>query len=288
MEVNADEIVIKIEEGRFSGHLITKQRIKTDPSKVKAISDLQPPKSGEDKTLLFMRTLKNCTSGKMVQWTTKAEEAFRRIKELLETLPTVTALVNDKTLIVYIAASEESIKTSPEDNRKKVGRKMDAKLEETKPSHEWKLYTDGAFSSDGSGGGLMLLGPKAKEYAYALRLEFEITNNEAELYKKSFYTPWLRCIALPKTDDVIKDIHGGSCGFNMEPRSMVARMTKQGYYWPSMHRDVARIIQDCNKCKEQSAATKRAEIGAIAAGNAWPFSHWGVRILDPYQWPHED
>ncbi|GKE81043.1 reverse transcriptase domain-containing protein, partial [Tanacetum coccineum] len=64
------------------------------------------------------------------------------------------------------------------------------------------------------------------------------------LYKKSFYPQWLRCIAPPKTDD-------------------------QGYYWPSMHRDIARIIQDCEKCKEQSAARKRAEIRAIAAGNAW-------------------
>ncbi|GJY13462.1 hypothetical protein Tco_0382771 [Tanacetum coccineum] len=58
------------------------------------------------------------------------------------------------------------------------------------------------------------------------------------LYKKSFYTPCLRCIASPKTDGVIKEIH-----------------------------------KDCEKCKEQSAVKKRAEIKAIAAGNAWPFSH---------------
>ncbi|GJZ81333.1 reverse transcriptase domain-containing protein [Tanacetum coccineum] len=62
---------------------------------------------------------------------------------------------------------------------------------------------------------------------------------------------------------------------------MVVRITKQGYSWPSMHRDVSRIIQDCEKCKEQSTVKKRAEIRAIAAGNAWPFSHWGVNILGP-------
>ncbi|GKD36181.1 reverse transcriptase domain-containing protein [Tanacetum coccineum] len=46
-------------------------------------------------------------------------------------------------------------------------------------------------------------------------------------------------------------------------------------------RYVSRIIQDCEKRKEQSVVKKRAEIGAIAAGNAWPFSHWGVNILGP-------
>ncbi|GJZ62208.1 reverse transcriptase domain-containing protein [Tanacetum coccineum] len=47
----------------------------------------------------------------MVQWTTEADEAFRRMKELLEALPTVTAPINGETLIMYLAASEESIST---------------------------------------------------------------------------------------------------------------------------------------------------------------------------------
>ncbi|GJT29020.1 reverse transcriptase domain-containing protein [Tanacetum coccineum] len=129
MKLNPKKCSFGVEEGRFSGHLITKQGIKADPSKVKAISNLQPPKSvseiqslgkklevinhflskGADKMLPFMQTLKNCKSGKMVQWTTEADEAFRRMKELLEALPIVTAPVNGKTLIVYLAASKECI-----------------------------------------------------------------------------------------------------------------------------------------------------------------------------------
>ncbi|GKA15944.1 reverse transcriptase domain-containing protein [Tanacetum coccineum] len=44
----------------------------------------------------------------------------------------------------------------------------------------WTLYTDGAASSKGSGAGLILTGPSGVEYAYALRLAFTSTNNEAE------------------------------------------------------------------------------------------------------------
>nr|XP_043633165.1 uncharacterized protein LOC122604341 [Erigeron canadensis] len=44
----------------------------------------------------------------------------------------------------------------------------------------WKLYTDGAASSDGCEAGLMLISPEGKEFTYALRFEFEVTNNEAE------------------------------------------------------------------------------------------------------------
>ncbi|GKB30083.1 hypothetical protein Tco_0869484 [Tanacetum coccineum] len=158
------------------------------------------------------------------------------------------------------------------DNRKGVGRKMDTKLEEMKPSCEWKLYTDGASSFDGSGAGLMLIDPKGKlddpyPRVFAERFTTEDSKesrkirikapqyklSRGSLYKKSYYTPWLRCIAPPKTNDVIKEIH----------------------------KDVARIIQDSKKCKEQYAVRKRTEIRAISAGNAWPFSHWGVSILGP-------
>ncbi|XP_071719101.1 uncharacterized protein [Rutidosis leptorrhynchoides] len=45
---------------------------------------------------------------------------------------------------------------------------------------EWKLFTDGASSSDGSGAGLMLINPEGQEFTYALSFEFNTTNNEAK------------------------------------------------------------------------------------------------------------
>nr|GEU91748.1 reverse transcriptase domain-containing protein [Tanacetum cinerariifolium] len=111
LKLNPKKCSFGVEEGIFSGDLITKQGIKVNPPKVKAISDLQPSKSvskiqnlnkklavlnrflskGANKTLPFMLTLKSCTSRKMVQWTSEANEAFRRMKELLEALPTLVA-----------------------------------------------------------------------------------------------------------------------------------------------------------------------------------------------------
>ncbi|GKD66192.1 reverse transcriptase domain-containing protein [Tanacetum coccineum] len=337
--------------------------------------------------------------------------------------------------IVFLRRNEKEtptnflVKIPFEDNEKKEKPKEEPNL-----NSKWRLYTDGASNSDGSGAGLMLIDPEGKEYTYALRFEFETTNNEAEyeallaglriaqemeiakvaifldsqllvnqikgtfaakqtsikdylqkvktalrgfeeytvehvrrnqnkkadalsklasmtfehltkevlvevltkrsieekevlkvdmqerkswmdpiheyllsgllpedtkearkiriqapqyklirgnLYKRSFFTPWLRCVAPPQTDKIIKEIHEGSCGFNAEPRSLVVRITKQGYYWPSMHREVAKAIQDCEKCKEQSAIRKAGTSGAIAAGSTWPFSHWGIHILGP-------
>ncbi|GJZ06577.1 nucleotide-binding alpha-beta plait domain-containing protein [Tanacetum coccineum] len=44
----------------------------------------------------------------------------------------------------------------------------------------WKLYTDGASNDHGSGAGLILIDPEGVENSYALRLNFENSNNDAE------------------------------------------------------------------------------------------------------------
>ncbi|GJW09424.1 reverse transcriptase domain-containing protein [Tanacetum coccineum] len=76
--------------------------------------------------------------------------------------------------------------TSEKEMLKDIQETFERQREEKKPkevpdsSSKWRLYTDGASNSDGSGVWLMLVDPEGKEYTYALCLEFETTNNEAE------------------------------------------------------------------------------------------------------------
>ncbi|GJQ93772.1 reverse transcriptase domain-containing protein [Tanacetum coccineum] len=129
LKLNPRKCSSGVEEGIYLDHLITKQGIRVDPSKVKAISALQPPKTvseiqsfgkklaalnkflskSVEKALPFMKTLKSCTSGKIVQWKTKANEAFRRMKECLESLPTMVIPTKGETLTVYLAASKRNV-----------------------------------------------------------------------------------------------------------------------------------------------------------------------------------
>ncbi|GKC14748.1 reverse transcriptase domain-containing protein [Tanacetum coccineum] len=67
-----------------------------------------------------------------------------------------------------------------EEDKKEAAGKTDIKLESTKLNNAWKLYTDGASSSDGSRAWLILINPEGKEYTYALSFKFKTTNNEAE------------------------------------------------------------------------------------------------------------
>ncbi|GJU85655.1 hypothetical protein Tco_1293201 [Tanacetum coccineum] len=57
---------------------------------------------------------------------------------------------------------------SSEEDKNITARKMETKKENPKLANIWKLYTDNASTTDGSGEGLMLINPEGKEYMYAL------------------------------------------------------------------------------------------------------------------------
>ncbi|XP_071700672.1 uncharacterized protein [Rutidosis leptorrhynchoides] len=44
----------------------------------------------------------------------------------------------------------------------------------------WDLFTDGASCVEGAGAGLVLASPSGEEHTYALRFNFDVTNNEVE------------------------------------------------------------------------------------------------------------
>lgn len=45
---------------------------------------------------------------------------------------------------------------------------------------EWALHTDGSFSKDGLGAGIILVSLQGDKLTYALRFKFSCSNNDAE------------------------------------------------------------------------------------------------------------
>ncbi|GJX45017.1 reverse transcriptase domain-containing protein [Tanacetum coccineum] len=96
MKLNPKKCSFGVEEGSFLGHLITKKDIRARPSKVKAIIDVEQPKTlkdiqslngklaalshflskGAERSLPFFKTLKSCTDKKNLWWTQEAEAAL--------------------------------------------------------------------------------------------------------------------------------------------------------------------------------------------------------------------
>nr|GFB24319.1 reverse transcriptase domain-containing protein [Tanacetum cinerariifolium] len=114
-----------------------------------------------------------------------------------------------------------------------TGKEVTAVIEEEGPTWMTKLVT---YLKEGTL-------PANEKEARKIRLkarQYELI--EGILYKRSFLTPWLRCVGPLQAEYAIKEIHEGSCSMHAGPRSVVAKAIRLGYFWPTMHRDAQEHI----------------------------------------------
>nr|GEU62915.1 ribonuclease H-like domain-containing protein [Tanacetum cinerariifolium] len=105
---------------------------------------------------------------------------------------------------------------------------------------------------------------------------------ERVLYRRSFLTPWLRCVGPLQANYVMREIHEGSCSMHAGPRSVVAKAIRLRYYWPTMHKDARDMIRKCNDCQIHRPVTRHPQQSLTPITAPWPFYKWGIDIADPF------
>ncbi|GJZ89819.1 reverse transcriptase domain-containing protein [Tanacetum coccineum] len=129
MKLNTKKCTFGVEEGLFLGYKVNTRGLKVCPDKVDAVLNLPSPKclknvqklngklaslnrflaKSAEKSLPFFKTLKKCTKKSDFHWTAEAEEAFKQMKQLIAELPMLAAPMEKEELIIYLAASKETV-----------------------------------------------------------------------------------------------------------------------------------------------------------------------------------
>ena len=69
------------------------------------------------------------------------------------------------------------------------------------------------------------------------------------LYKRGFSHPYLRCLGNEEADYVMREVHEGICRNHLGSRSLVHKLIRAGYYWPTMQADTEAYVRACDKCQ---------------------------------------
>ena len=73
--------------------------------------------------------------------------------------------------------------------------------------------------------------PEGKDEARKLRIKASKYDLIDEiLYKRGFSQPYLRCLALDKSNYVLREVHKGACGNHSGARALVHKVVRGGYY----------------------------------------------------------
>ena len=126
MMLNPAKCAFGVGSGKFLGIMVSKRGIEANPDKIKAILDMEPPKSvrdvqkltgriaalgrfvskSGDKCLPFFKALKKV---KNFEWTDESQVAFEHLKKYMAEPPLLSKPVEGETLYVYLAVSEQAL-----------------------------------------------------------------------------------------------------------------------------------------------------------------------------------
>ena len=102
------------------------------------------------------------------------------------------------------------------------------------------------------------------------------------LYKRGFSRPYLRYLVPEEAKYVMREFHEGICENHSGARSLVHKLIRVGYYWPTMQKDAGAYIKTCDKCQRFSNTIRQPSEELTPMTTPWPFSQWGSDILGPF------
>ena len=73
---------------------------------------------------------------------------------------------------------------------------------------------------------------------------FTVLNDK--LYKREYSQPYLRCIEEEEAKYVLEEVYEGVCGDHMGAKSLVRKIMKTSYFWPTMQQDAAKFVKKCD------------------------------------------
>ena len=108
---------------------------------------------------------------------------------------------------------------------------------------------------------------------------FTVLNDK--LYKRGFSQLYLRCVKEEEAKYILEKVHKGICGDHMGAKSLVRKIMRVGYFWPTMQQDAADFIKKCNSCQRYGNVQRVAGEKMMAITSPWPFAQWGIDIMRP-------
>ena len=125
--------------------------------------------------------------------------------------------------------------------------------------------------------------PEGKDEAKKLRVKAAryVLINEV-LYKRGFSQPYLRCLTPNEANYVLREIHEGACGNHSGARSLIHKVIRAGYYWPTIQADAKAYVKVCDQCQRFSNIPRQPSEYLTPMTAPWPFTQWGLDILGPF------
>ena len=92
------------------------------------------------------------------------------------------------------------------------------------------------------------------------------------LYKRGFSMPYLKCVDEEEAKCILEEIHEGICGDHAGLRSLVNKVIRTSYFWPTMLVDAVELVKKCDKCQRYGNVQRHPAKRLMTIASPWPFA----------------
>jgi hypothetical protein len=89
----------------------------------------------------------------------------------------------------------------------------------------------------------------------------------------------LKCITETEGIQILRKVHSGTCGSHVGPRALVAKVIRQGFYWPTIICAANRVTRSCEACQKFSPRSGNPSQFTKLIAHMWPLQRWGLDIV---------
>ena len=88
-----------------------------------------------------------------------------------------------------------------------------------------------------------------------------------------------KCVDEEEAKYILEKIHKGVCGDHVGPRSLVSKVIRTGYFWPTMQVDARELVKKCDKCQGFGNIQRLPAEKLTMISSPWPFAQWRIDIV---------
>jgi hypothetical protein len=107
------------------------------------------------------------------------------------------------------------------------------------------------------------------------------TTIDGELYKRGASGVLQRCIPIPHSRELIRDIHPGVCGHHAASRTLVGNAFRQGFFIAPAVADANEVVRTCEGCQFYARKTNLSAHALQTIPVTWSFTVWELDIIEP-------
>jgi ribonuclease HI len=103
------------------------------------------------------------------------------------------------------------------------------------------------------------------------------------LYRRGALGILMKCILSATGKQLMVEVHAEQCGVHAASRTLVGKVFRSGFYWPTTNSDAAELVQRCEACqylsKQQHLPAQQLQTIPVT----WPFACWGLDMIGPFK-----